>query len=100
MELCSSGRHGGAEVSVSPYSKRGEKMMKKFWEERLERDVKNLKKSSWQVLSLIILKYGYEKEIRTRGLGAFDIALRITQNKTFFDKLNENEKMYVSGLLK
>lgn len=74
-------------------------MMKRFWDERLERDVKNLKKSAWQIISLIVLKYGYEKKIKTRGLGAFDVALKITKNKEFFDKLSENEKMYVSGLL-
>lgn len=70
----------------------------KFWAERLERDIKNLKKSAWNILYTLVMKYNYKNKITIRGLGVIDISYSIMKEKELWEQLTPDEKEYVSTL--
>ena len=77
--------------------------MKNFWDNKIESEF-NIRKfedkkgmSDWKLLNLIYIKY--DIEIKLRGIGAYEGAIRLIKNKEIFDKLNEKEKEFVTNLM-
>jgi len=75
--------------------------MKKFWDNKLQEAFKlkesgSKKLSDWQIINLIILKYGIN--IQIRGIGATEGAIRIVKDKDSWAKFDEKEKKFVSNL--
>ncbi|MHA1402070.1 MAG: hypothetical protein ACTSQE_17105 [Candidatus Heimdallarchaeaceae archaeon] len=78
-------------------------MTNKLWADKFKKSydnysigIKNITK--WKLMNLLILKY--EFPMKARGLSAFEIALIIINNKKLFNKLSEDDKDFVTGMLK
>jgi len=54
--------------------------------------------TQWKIINLLILKYGFP--LKARGLSAFELALRIINNKELFNKLSKEDESFILGLCK
>ena len=80
-------------------------VMKKFWIERVNKEFDKRKfserkgMSDWNLLYTILLKYNLSKVIRLRGISAFEGALKLIEKKEHYEKLEEKEKEFITGLI-